>query len=31
VGLKVIDPGTLFAGPLIAANLADLGADVIKR
>ena len=30
VGLKVIDLGMLFAGPLVAANLADLGADVIK-
>ena len=30
VGLKVIDLGMLFAGPLVATNLADLGADVIK-
>ncbi len=30
VGLKVIDVGMLFAGPLVAANLGDLGADVIK-
>lgn len=30
VGLKVIDVGMLFAGPLVAANLGDLGAEVIK-
>ena len=30
VGLKVIDVGMLFAGPLVSAFLADLGADVIK-
>ena len=30
VGLKVIDLGMLFAGPLVASQLADLGADVIK-
>ena len=30
VGLKVIDVGMLFAGPLVAANLSDLGAEVIK-
>lgn len=29
-GLKVIDVGMLFAGPLVAANLGDLGAEVIK-
>ncbi|MDB5591329.1 CoA transferase [Enterovirga sp.] len=30
VGLRVIDVGMLFAGPLVSAFLADLGADVIK-
>jgi len=30
VGLRVIDVGMLFAGPLVAANLGDLGAEVIK-
>lgn len=30
VGLKVIDIGMLFAGPLVSAFLGDLGADVIK-
>ncbi len=30
VGLRVIDLGMLFAGPLVATNLADLGADVVK-
>ena len=30
VGLRVIDFGMIFAGPLVATNLADLGADVIK-
>ena len=29
-GLRVIELGMLFAGPLIATNLADLGAEVIK-
>lgn len=29
-GLRVIDVGMVFAGPLVATNLSDLGADVIK-
>lgn len=29
-GVKVIDVATLFAGPLIATLLGDLGADVLK-
>jgi crotonobetainyl-CoA:carnitine CoA-transferase CaiB-like acyl-CoA transferase len=29
-GLRVIDAGVLFAGPVIATLLADFGADVIK-
>jgi crotonobetainyl-CoA:carnitine CoA-transferase CaiB-like acyl-CoA transferase len=29
-GLKVIDAGTMIAGPLSATHLADFGADVIK-
>lgn len=29
-GLKVIDMGQMIAGPLCAAMLADMGADVIK-
>jgi crotonobetainyl-CoA:carnitine CoA-transferase CaiB-like acyl-CoA transferase len=29
-GIKVIDAATLFAGPLAATILGDLGADVIK-
>jgi crotonobetainyl-CoA:carnitine CoA-transferase CaiB-like acyl-CoA transferase len=29
-GLRVLDVGMLFAGPLVATNLSDLGADVIK-
>jgi len=29
-GLKVIDAGVLFAGPVIGTLLADFGADVIK-
>jgi succinyl-CoA--D-citramalate CoA-transferase len=30
VGLRVIDAGTMIAGPLAATQLADFGADVIK-
>lgn len=30
VGLRVIDAGVLFAGPVIGTLLADFGADVIK-
>ena len=30
VGFRVIDLGMIFAGPLVATNLGDLGADVIK-
>ena len=29
-GLRAIDASTLFAGPMVATLLADLGADVIK-
>lgn len=29
-GLKVLDLSSLYAGPLIAANLGDFGAEVIK-
>jgi crotonobetainyl-CoA:carnitine CoA-transferase CaiB-like acyl-CoA transferase len=29
-GVKVIDAAVLFAGPAIAAQLADFGADVVK-
>lgn len=29
-GLRVVDVGMLFAGPLVATFLSDLGADVIK-
>jgi crotonobetainyl-CoA:carnitine CoA-transferase CaiB-like acyl-CoA transferase len=29
-GLKVIEVGMVFAGPLVATHLSDLGADVIK-
>lgn len=29
-GLKVLDLATLYAGPLIATNLGDFGAEVIK-
>lgn len=29
-GLKVVDVGMLFAGPLVGTLLADLGATVIK-
>ncbi len=30
VGVRVIDVGTMFAGPFTASLLADFGADVIK-
>ncbi len=30
VGLRIIDAGTMIAGPLAATQLADFGADVIK-
>jgi len=29
-GLRVIDAGTMIAGPLAATHLADFGADVVK-
>lgn len=29
-GIKVLDLSSLYAGPLIATNLADFGADVVK-
>jgi len=29
-GLRVIDAGMVFAGPLVATLLSDLGADVVK-
>ena len=29
-GLRVLDIGTLNPGPLVAAMLGDLGADVVK-
>lgn len=29
-GLRVIDVGMVFAGPLVATNLGDLGAQVLK-
>lgn len=29
-GLRVVDVGMVFAGPLVATNLSDLGAEVIK-
>jgi len=29
-GLRVIDIGMILAGPLVSANLGDLGADIIK-
>src|SRR4051812_44891678 len=29
-GLRVIDAGTMIAGPLAATHLADFGAEVIK-
>jgi len=29
-GLRVVELGMLFAGPLIATNLADMGAEVVK-
>ncbi len=28
--LRILDLGTIFAGPLVGANLGDLGADVVK-
>ena len=30
VGLEVVDIATLFAGPMIATMMGDLGAEVIK-
>ncbi|MBI3042657.1 MAG: CoA transferase [Betaproteobacteria bacterium] len=30
VGYRVIDLGMIFAGPLVATHLADLGAEVLK-
>ena len=30
VGLRVVDLGSLYAAPLLATMLADLGADVVK-
>jgi crotonobetainyl-CoA:carnitine CoA-transferase CaiB-like acyl-CoA transferase len=30
VGLRVVDASTLFAGPMAAMHLGDMGADVIK-
>jgi crotonobetainyl-CoA:carnitine CoA-transferase CaiB-like acyl-CoA transferase len=29
-GLRIVDVGSIFAGPVIGAQLGDLGADVIK-
>ena len=29
-GLRVVELGMLFAGPLIATNLADMGAEVLR-
>lgn len=29
-GLRVVDVGMVFAGPLVATGLGDLGADVVK-
>lgn len=29
-GLRVIDMGMVFAGPLVCTHLSDLGADVVK-
>lgn len=29
-GLRVIDASTLFAGPMAAMHLGDMGAEVIK-
>ncbi len=29
-GLRVVELGMLFAGPLIATNLADMGAEIVK-